>query len=379
MAKKTKIEATIPDINELANDLKDTINKKFKADGQKAFYLDGTEETPIDLDWWVSTGCVGLDLAISNRPNAGLAYGRIVELTGLEQSGKSLIAAEIIRETQQQGGIGVFIDTEAAQTSDWMVALGVNVSQLLYITVDKIEDAFTSIETIINRIREKGRNVPITIVLDSVAGASTESELASGFKKTGYNTDKAIIMSESMRKITNLIAREKVLVIFTNQVRQKLDAVAFGEKWVSPGGKALNFHASVGIRLQKVGTIKSNDSLKVPIGIRVKAKIVKNRLGPPLREVTYDIYFDRGIDNISSVYDLANALNVIKGGSWKSWVNKDTGEEIKFQGKEGFAEMLWNVEEHRIPFYENLCNAYITVYQTQKIAPEEVNVDTTDE
>ena len=170
--------------DELAHALADTLNKKFK--GQKvAYFLDGSNATPTDIKEFVSTGSSTLDLAISNRPHGGIAVGRITEINGLEGSGKSLIGSHLLAETQQKGGLAVYIDTETSVSREWLETIGVNVQDLLYLHVETVEDIFECIESIIVKIRESDRDRLVTILVDSLAGASTKVEMEADFEKDG--------------------------------------------------------------------------------------------------------------------------------------------------------------------------------------------------
>ena len=192
---------------DLASVLASELNKTNK-DQKVAFFL-GEDDAPTNVDGWISTGCAMLDVAISNRPYGGLPVGRITEVTGLEQSGKSLVSAHLLAETQKQGGVAVLIDTETAVSREFLEAIGVDVGKLLYVSADSVEQIFEFTETIIEKVRETSNDKLVTIVVDSVAAASTTNELASDYKKDGYATDKAIIISKAMRKITNMIGRQK--------------------------------------------------------------------------------------------------------------------------------------------------------------------------
>ena len=235
MAKKQEMD--------LADILAGELNKQSK-DQKVAFFLDD-DTAPTNVEGWVSTGCAMLDVAISNRPYGGLPVGRITEVTGLEQSGKSLLSAHLLAETQKQGGVAVLIDTETAVSREFLEAIGVDVSKLLYVTADSVEQIFDFTETIIEKVRETSKDRIVTIVVDSVAAASTKTELAADYGKDGYATDKAIIISKAMRKITNMIGRQKITLVFTNQLRHKMNAMPFGDPWTTSGGKALAFHASL--------------------------------------------------------------------------------------------------------------------------------------
>ena len=234
MAKQKKnSEQNVPtsgDVRDnLANVLADSLNKTFK-DYKVAYFLDGSETTPTDLTEWVSTGSSELDLALSNRPNGGIPFGRIGEITGLEASGKSLISSHILAYTQRKGGLAVYIDTENALNVDFLNAIGVDMEKMLYVQLETVEDIFQAIEDIIEKVRASNKNKPVSIVVDSVAAASTKTELEADYDKDGWATSKAIIISKAMRKITNLVAKQKIALIFTNQLRQKL-GVSFGDQW----------------------------------------------------------------------------------------------------------------------------------------------------
>ena len=305
-----------------------------------------------------------LDLAISNRKNGGFPVGRVSEITGLEQSGKSLLAAHVLLNTQKKGGLAVYIDTENAISAEFLTAIGLNLKDMLYIPLDTMEDVFEAVEVIIEKVRSSEKNKLVTIVIDSIAGASTKTEMAADFDKDGYATAKALIISKAMRKITNLIGRERICLIITNQLRQKLNAPAFSDPWTSPGGKALPFHASVRIRLSSIGAIKVKvEGHEEIVGSRVKAKLVKNRCGPPLRECVYEVYFDSGIDDYSSwLTTMKDHSLVSQSGAWYSWTNKETGEVIKFQSKD-FVEKIMNHPKLKEMIYDEIAEKVIMKYQ----------------
>lgn len=352
-------------------DLLDSINKQFKKDyDQTAYFLEGPN-SPTNIEDWVSTGSTLLDLAIANQPNGGLPVSRIIEITGLEQSGKSLLASHIVAETQRKGGIGIYIDTESSLNTRFLKAIGVDTEKMLYISMDAIEHVFDAIENVVNKVRQSDKDRLVTIVVDSVAGATTLSESASDYKRDGFATDKAIIMSKALRKITNLMARQKVLLVFTNQLRQKLDAMAFADPWTTSGGKSLAFHSTVRIRLKTIGKIKEKDENgnEQIVGVQVKAVVVKNRVGPPLREVTYNIYYDSGIDDNFSWLDSLKKFKIINvAGPWYSYVDKSTGEIIKFQknGNNGFLSLLESNPHLKEQMYQDLCDSILTKYVNEE-------------
>ena len=361
---KKKVET--PDRDELAQTIADSLNSLMKNDGQVAYFLDGEEDTPIDLDDWVSTGATMLDLAISNRPHGGFPVGRIVELTGLEQSGKSLIAAHAIASTQKAGGVGILIDTESSANEEFWRSIGLDMTKMVYVQADALEDVFDMITNVIEKVRRADKDKLGTIVVDSVAAASTKKEIEADFGKDGYATDKAIILSKAMRKITNLLSKQRVLLIFTNQLRQKMNAMPFGDQYTTSGGKAIQFHASVRLRLATKGKIK-NSSGDV-VGVTIKATVQKNRCGPPHRVAEFDIYFDRGIDDYASWLKVMKENKIIKqSGAWYSFTD-ETGEEYKFQSKD-FPEFLDQDLERKENFYEEICEKVIMSYRSTDVKP----------
>ena len=363
--------------DDLAGTLADTLNKKF-SDVKVAYFLDGTEETPTDLTEWISTGSSLLDLAISNRPNGGIPVGRITEITGMEASGKSLISAHLLANTQKKDGLAVYIDTENALNEEFARAIGIDVSKMLYIQLETVEDIFEVIESIIMKVRESSKDRLVTICVDSVAAATTKLEQAADYEKDGWATAKALVLSKAMRKITQLIGRQRICLVFTNQLRQKL-GVSFGDPWTTSGGKALQFHASCRLRLKGMGqiTTKVNDK-KQCIGIKPRAQVVKNRMGPPLKTAEFDIRFESGIDDIGSWLALMKEYKMVKqGGSWYTYTDTDTGEEIKFMSKE-FESKITDDERLKTQIYDRICNAVIMAYKTDDIGIDDIEIGNDD-
>ena len=295
-------------------------------------------------------------------PHGGIPYGRITELQGLEGSGKSLIGAHLLASCQRQGGIAVYIDTETAVSRDFLEVIGVDLRKLLYIRLNLVESIFETIENMIVKVREKDKDIKLCILVDSLAGATTKVEMDSDFDKDGWSTAKAIITSKAMRKITEMIGTQDIALIFTQQLRVNLGA-SFGDKYTTSGGKALGFHSSVRIRLDKSTKIFDKD--KNVLGMNIKAKIVKNRMGPPLRTAIFQVYFDRGIDDVSSwLYTLKEKGIVTTAGAWYSMPLED-GEVKKFQSK-GWGKLLEDPELKRY-VYQLLCDACIMKYKPKEV------------
>jgi recombination protein RecA len=379
MAKKTVVdESQMQD--DLASVLADNLNKKFKSSNYKvAYFLDGDADAPSDVNEWISTGSTMLDLAISNRPNGGLPVGRIIEITGLEASGKSLLAAHALADTQKKGGLAVYIDTENAVSREFLEAIGVNLKDMLYVPLETIEDIFDAMDSIVESVRKNSKSRIVTIVVDSVAGASTKQEMAADYDKDGWATSKAIILSKAMRKITNFVGRERICLIFTNQLRTRL-GVTFGDQWTTSGGKAIAFHASVRLRLKSVGQIKiakSADQPEAVIGATTRAQVVKNRMGPPLRTVDYDIYYDSGIDDFGSWLTMMKNFNLVtQAGAWYTYTNTDTGEVVKFQSKD-FKSKIIDDADMKEQVYKTICDKYILNYKAgEDFGIDDVTIDT---
>ena len=376
MAKLSKgVSEEISGRDELASLLADSLNKKFK-DFKAAHFLDGQEETPTDLTEWVGTGSSLLDLAISNRPNGGFPVGRIVELQGMEASGKSLIMAHVLANTQKKGGLAVYIDTENALSEEFLRAIGVNVNDMLYIPLETIEDIFEAIENIIETIRKSSKDRLVTIVVDSISAATTKIEQDADFTKDGWATAKAIVMSKAMRKITNIIGKQRVLLLCASQLREKM-GVMFGDKYTTSGGKALGFHASCRIRLKGIGKLKSGSGKTEQIvGVQTEALVIKNRMGPPFKKAIFDIYFNSGIDDQNSWLSLMKDYNIVStAGAYYTLINEETGESIKFMARDwkGMLNADPNLKEY---CYKKICDIFIMKYKdSEPIDPDQISVD----
>ena len=369
---KSKVELQ----DSLAGELASAINKKFKNTGYKtAYFLNQDTDSPSEVRGWIPTGSDMLDLAISNRENGGFPVGRITEITGLEASGKSLLAAHALASTQKQGGLAVYIDTENAVSRDFLEAIGLDLEKMLYVPLDTIEDVFEAIESIVEGVRKSSKDRLVTIVVDSVMGASTKIEMAKEFDKDGYATSKAIILSKGMRKITNMIGREKICLLFTNQLRTRL-GVAFGDPYTTSGGKAIPFHASVRLRLKSVGQIKmKKDGVDQVIGIKTRVQVVKNRMGPPLKSIDYDIYFESGIDNYGGWLNVMKDYKLLnQSGAWYTYTRTD-GSDVKFLSKD-FEKKLAEEDGLKEEIYDAICKAYILKYKPgEDFGVDDIEID----
>lgn len=328
--------------------------------GEHDVYFLDEENNPALVKDWISTGSSMLDLAISNRPHGGLPVGKLVEFNGLESTGKSLICAHIVKHTQEKGGIPIYIDTENSAAPEFWASLGVNLKNLMIVRCTTVELIFETMEKVIGILRKENKNKILTIIVDSVAAASTKAEMEKDYNKDGYATDKSILISKAMRKITNMIGKEKVLVVFTNQLRQNLKAVTFGDQYTVSGGKALQYHCSVRVRLNNVGNLTNKS--KMVIGNKCKAKVIKNRMGPPKKEAQFDIYYDSGIADYASWVSVLKDYGITKqAGPYYKYI-RNNGQEWQFQSKD-FISTIENDDELKEEIYIKICDCLIMKYK----------------
>jgi len=303
----------------------DLINSLNKDIGHRVAYNLSSDQSPTHVKRWISTGSRQLDYIISNRRNGGLPEGRIIEIFGPPSIGKSHIATHIARSTQQMGGIVVYIDTENATNPENLQSLGVDISKrFVYVDTHCTEEVFDIAEKTILKAKAVSRNVPITIIWDSVAASSPKAELEGAYDKDTIGLQ-ARVISKGMRKITGVIGDQSVLFVCLNQIRTKI-GVLYGDPTAVPGGNAIPFHSSVRIRLGAGQQIKTNGDNVV--GINVSAKTIKNKVGPPFRSANFRIIFGKGIEEHEELFDLlretgkvtlddGTVINVEGTGSWK--------------------------------------------------------------
>ena len=261
----------------------------------------------------ISTGCIGLDAALGV---GGLPRGRIVEIYGPESSGKTTVALHVIAEAQKLGGAAAFIDVEHALDPIYAHNLGVDIDNLLVSQPDTGEQALEITEEL---VRSSAIDV---IVIDSVAALVPKAEI-NGEMGESFMGLQARLMSQALRKLSGVINKSSTVAIFINQLREKI-GVMFGNPETTPGGRALKFYSSVRIDIRKVDVIKEGGEI---VGSRTKAKIVKNKVAPPLKNVEFDIIYGKGISKSGSLLDLA-VLNdiIVKSGSWFSYEGKRIGQ-----------------------------------------------------
>jgi recombination protein RecA len=264
----------------------------------------------------VPTGCLSLDLALGV---GGMPRGRIIEIFGPEASGKTTLAQHVIAEIQKAGGIAAFVDAEHALDPEYAQKIGIKIDDLLISQPDTGEQALEIVETL---VRSGGVDV---IVVDSVAALVPRAEIEGemGDQHMGLQ---ARLMSQALRKLTGIISKTKTVLIFINQIRQKI-GIVFGNPETTTGGTALKFYSSVRVEVRRAAQIKQGDQI---IGNRVKAKIVKNKVAPPFRTCEFDIMYNEGISLSGDLLDTAVIYKVVaKNGNSYSF-----GEEKLGVGRE---------------------------------------------
>jgi recombination protein RecA len=270
----------------------------------------------------ISTGSLGLDLALGI---GGLPCGRIIEIYGPESSGKTTLTLHVIAEAQKKGGVCAFIDAEHALDPAYAKKLGVNVESLLVSQPDAGEQALEIADTL---VRSGGVDV---VVVDSVAALVPRAELE-GEMGDSHMGLQARLMSQALRKLTGSIARSNCMVIFINQIRQKI-GVMFGNPETTTGGNALKFYASVRLDIRRVGAIKDKEDI---VGNQTRVKVVKNKVSPPFKVIDFDIMYGAGISKEGELVDLGSKIGVIeKSGSWYSYNDNRIG-----QGRENVKEFF---------------------------------------
>ena len=283
-----------------------------RAYGKGAIMRLGNEGPLKDIES-VSTGSLELDMALGI---GGIPRGRVTEIFGPESSGKTTLALHVIANAQKEGGVASFIDAEHSLDPIYAKNLGVNTEELLLSQPDSGEQALEICEILL-----KSTALDI-IVIDSVAALVPRAELE-GEMGDSFIGLQARLMSQALRKITGLVSKTKTIVIFINQLREKI-GVMFGNPEVTPGGRALKFYASVRLDIRKIDTIKSGTEM---VGSRVKVKVVKNKVAAPFKTAEFDIMYGKGISREGSLIDIGAQLEVLgKSGSWYSFKGERIGQ-----------------------------------------------------
>ena len=292
-----------------------------KAFGKGSVMKLGQRESAVDVQA-ISTGSLGLDIGLGI---GGFPKGRIVEVYGPESSGKTTLALHAVAEAQKDGGTCAFVDAEHALDPVYAKKLGVNTDDMLISQPDNGEQALEIADTLVNS------NAIDVLVIDSVAALVPRAEIEGDMGDSHMGLH-ARLMSQALRKLTGSISRSQSLVIFINQIRQKI-GVMFGNPETTTGGNALKFYASVRMDIRRIGAIKDRDEV---IGNQTRVKIVKNKLAPPFKTVEFDIMYGEGISKTGEILDLASKDGIVeKSGAWYSY----NGDRIG-QGRENAKTFL---------------------------------------
>ena len=270
----------------------------------------------------VSTGAISIDYALGI---GGLPRGRVVEIFGPESSGKTTLALQAIAEAQKLGGMAAFVDAEHALDAQYAQKLGVDLDNLLVSQPDNGEQALEIVEVLI-----RSNSVDV-VVVDSVAALVPKAEIEGEMGEAQMGLQ-ARLMSQALRKLTGVVSKSKTILIFINQLREKI-GVMFGNPETTTGGRALKFYASVRIDIRRIASIKDGDQV---IGGRTRVKVVKNKVAPPFREAEFDIMYGEGISREGDLIDLAVEKRIVeKSGAWFAY-----GGERLGQGRENAKQFL---------------------------------------
>lgn len=273
------------------------------------------EAKQVDVDV-IPTGSISLDLALGV---GGIPRGRIIEIFGLESSGKSTLALHVVSEAQKRGGLAAFIDAEHALDPEYARKLGVKIHDLLISQPDTGEQALEILESLV-----KSGAVDV-VVVDSVAALTPRVEIEGEMGQQHIGLQ-ARMMSQACRKITALAARTGTSIIFINQIRMKIGQL-FGNPEETPGGKALKFYSSVRLELRRAAKIKQGEQI---IGNRIKAKVVKNKVAPPFQQAEFDIFWNEGISRLSDILNTGVRFGIIsRSGAWFKYRDEKLGQGLE--------------------------------------------------
>jgi recombination protein RecA len=270
----------------------------------------------------ISTGAISIDYALGI---GGLPRGRVIEIFGPESSGKTTLALQVIAEAHRGGGMAAFVDAEHALDAQYAQKLGVDLDNLLVSQPDNGEQALEIVEVLV-----RSGSIDV-VVVDSVAALVPKAEIEGEMGEAQMGLQ-ARLMSQALRKLTGVVSKSKTILIFINQLREKI-GVMFGNPETTTGGRALKFYASVRVDIRRIASIKDGDQV---IGGRTRVKIVKNKVAPPFREAEFDVMYGEGISREGDLIDLAVEKRIVeKSGAWFAY-----GGERLGQGRENAKQFL---------------------------------------
>lgn len=343
LSKKEKEKVVQLSNNKLSDDFSaDLIKQLNKEIGSKVAFNLGVDDAPTNINRWISTGSRMLDIVIANKLHGGLPEGRIVELQGPPSTGKSHIALEVAKSTQKLNGIVVYVDTENATNLENLQLLGIDVRKhFVFVQSTCTEEILGIIESTIIKTRTMTKDVPVTVIWDSVAQSSPRAELEGDYDQNTIGLQ-ARVLGKGMRKIANIIGNQKVLLLLLNQQRQKI-GVMYGDPSTVPGGMAIPYASSV--RLKLSGGKHVEDKAGNPLGIEVTVKTIKNKVARPFREASFTIMFGKGVIEDEQAFDLLrqycdntkhNGVLLPNGekvcisgtGAWKNFLVSDKNGEV---------------------------------------------------
>ena len=320
MADKKKIPAVAAPSGSDKKKALETAIAKIEKDYGKGTIMRLGDDISVNVEA-LSTGSLSLDLALGI---GGIPKGRIIEIYGPEASGKTTLALHAVASAQKSGGDAAYIDVEHALEPAYARALGVDIDSLLISQPDTGEQALDICEAL---VRSGAVDV---VVVDSVAALVPRSELEGEMGESSVGVV-ARLMSQALRKLAGTISKTNCIVVFINQLREKI-GVIYGNPETTPGGRALKYFSSVRIDVRRIETLKVNGEM---VGNRTRAKIVKNKVAPPFKEAEFDIIYGEGISKLGEIIDLGCKLEIIeKSGAWFT-VNGD-----RIQGRDGVKEYL---------------------------------------
>jgi recombination protein RecA len=289
----------------------------------------------------VSTRNFMIDWAIAGglpQPRAAVPFGRITEISGLHSSGKTSLLGHLSAETQAMGGYAVIMDVEHALDLAYMAALGVDLSKFMVVQADSYEEGFSKLTSLIRLVKDSTTEKPfVTLGWDSIGATPTKSALEDD-GTNAYGTA-AKILGQNLLKFNGLIAKEKIAMVFTNHLYTTMGQ--YGSKYQAYGGEKLKYMTTLRLQLTQIGKIKEkvDGEEDQVIGHKVKVAVMKNKMAPNLLSVEVACLGGMGFSNDYMVFDKGSDLGVITGSAWKTWASP-SGEELKFQGWNGFQEKI---------------------------------------